>query len=255
MLSAISAPETRRRVYETYSIESRLRPEYSANINNVDHESGRVYEIHLNDGSASFVFPSLTTILSKTKNQQYLKDWYRMLGKEKAEAERDRAAQRGTDLHSSVEAYLGNLPVPNFNPLIDKMFKQLVPKLDKHIGRVSLLEYPLFSKVFKVAGRVDIVAEWDGIPSIIDIKSSTRPKEPGWILDYYIQETGYAMMVGEMFSVTPKQIVTLMAVEDYPPSRHADVFVENTKSHKEAFARRIVKYYRSLEHHESKSPF
>ena len=51
----------------------------------------------------------------------------------------------------------------------------------------------LWSDKYKV-GRVDCIAEYNGVPSIIDFKTSKSERNDDWNLDYYIQASAYAEM-------------------------------------------------------------
>ena len=43
------------------------------------------------------------------------------------------------------------------------------------------------------AGSTDLVAIYDGKPSIIDFKQSNRPKKEEYIIDYYYQIAAYSL--------------------------------------------------------------
>ena len=64
----------------------------------------RVYDI---DNSR---LPSVTTILGKTKNQQFLKDWKAKVGEAEAERIKNLSSRRGTAMH----ALLSDLAQVNF---------------------------------------------------------------------------------------------------------------------------------------------
>ena len=64
------------------------------------------------------------------------------------------------------------------------------------IDNVYAQEVPLYSKLLKLAGRVDCVAEYKGKLSIIDFKGSTREKRISDIDNYFQQATAYAIMEG-----------------------------------------------------------
>ena len=49
-----------------------------------------------------------------------------------------------------------------------------------------------------MAGRVDCVGLFDNNLSIIDFKSSSKPKEEYMAKQWYIQMTAYALMVEEL---------------------------------------------------------
>lgn len=172
-------------------------------------------------------WPSITTVLSKFKGPQ-LAEWKKRVGKEVAKQISKKATIRGTSLHNMTEEYLKNVPL---NKIFSKstsasqlLFKQTKKKLDQHINNIILQEQPLVSKVLKVAGQVDCIAEWDGKLSIIDFKTSKKRKNEKWIKDYFIQATFYALAFWEMTGVMPKQIVIFITADDLT----TDVFIHNS---------------------------
>ena len=64
-----------------------------------------------------------------------------------------------------------------------------------------------------MGGTADIIAKFDGIDSIIDLKSSTRPKEQSWCEKFFLQETAYSIMFEELTSRPIEQLVTIIASE------------------------------------------
>ena len=61
-------------------------------------------------------------------------------------------------------------------PHITASLNNLKPSLNR-IGKIFAQESPLYSKHLGVAGRVDCVGEFDGVPSIIDFKTSKKIKK------------------------------------------------------------------------------
>ena len=82
------------------------------------------------------------------------------------------------------------------------------------IGNIYLQEAFLYSKHLEVAGRVDLIAEFDGDLSVIDFKTSAEPKREAYLYDYFVQETAYACCFQELYSLTVKQLVTIVACEN-----------------------------------------
>ena len=162
-------------------------------------------------------YPSVTTVIgSNAKKQAGLAKWRARVGKEKAAAISSRSASRGTAFHSITEDYLNNcLEIEKYNstPLPVIMFEQTKKTFDR-IGNIYLQEAFLYSKHLEVAGRVDLVAEFDGELSIIDFKTSAEPKREAYLYDYFIQETAYACCFQELYSLTVKQLVTIVACEN-----------------------------------------
>jgi genome maintenance exonuclease 1 len=74
-------------------------------------------------------------------------------------------------------------------------------------------EAGLYSDVLKVAGRVDVVGEYDGKLSIIDFKTSNNNKDRDMVFDYFLQETAYAIMWHELTGEAITDLVILMSVE------------------------------------------
>ena len=57
------------------------------------------------------------------------------------------------------------------------MFKQLQPILDRSISKVYMQEAPLWSYKYRLAGRVDCVADIKGKLTVVDFKTSMKPKK------------------------------------------------------------------------------
>ena len=64
------------------------------------------------------------------------------------------------------------------------------------------------------AGRTDLVAEYDGIPSIVDFKTSKKLKKPEWIENYFLQSTIYSMMFEKLYKIEVPQIAIVITVDN-----------------------------------------
>ena len=93
------------------------------------------------------------------------------------------------------------------------MFTQL-QKVLSNIDNIHAQEAGLFSDKYKVAGRVDCIAEYNGVLSIIDFKTSTKERNDDWNENYYIQCSAYAEMYEERTGTEIEQIVILCVTED-----------------------------------------
>ena len=80
---------------------------------------------------------------------------------------------------------------------INILFKQLKDKVLSNISDIHAQECGLYSDKYKVAGRVDCIAEYNGVLSIIDFKTSTKERNDDWNENYYIQCSAYAEMYEE----------------------------------------------------------
>jgi len=182
-------------------------------------ESGRLYNAP--DGQK---LPSITTVLS-ILSRDGIAAWRKKVGDEQADRIMHRASTRGTAVHELIEKYIDNDDnyTDGYTPDIIASFLDLQPILDTRIGKVYAQEAPLYSTHLGVAGRVDCVAEFDGKISIIDFKTSKKPKSAKWITNYYMQEAAYAIMWEERTGMPITQLVTLITVDGHSPQ----VFIEH----------------------------
>jgi genome maintenance exonuclease 1 len=161
---------------------------------------------------------SVTTILGEKTDKSVLLEWRKRVGDEEANRVSTQAARRGTSVHNMAEKYLLNEDMtPIFQkemPINIETFQKFQPVLDKHIGTILGIETPLASKVLKCAGRTDLVAEYDGVLSIIDFKTSKRLKDESHIENYFLQATVYSMMFEWTYNLSVPKIVIMIAVDD-----------------------------------------
>ena len=87
------------------------------------------------------------------------------------------------------------------------LFKQLRKSVLVHVNNIHAQECGLYSDKYKVAGRVDCIAEYKGTLSIIDFKTSTKERSDSWNENYYIQGSAYAEMFGERTGIEINQVV------------------------------------------------
>ena len=185
----------------------------------VTTEEGRVYKTPEGIG-----LPSITTVLS-ILSRDSIEAWKKKVGVEEANKISHRAATRGTAVHEIIEKYLDNKEDyrDGYTPDIIESFIALKPILDGKIGRIFAQEAPLYSNHLVVAGRVDCVAEFDGKLSIIDFKTSRKPKRKNYIQNYFMQEAAYSIMWEERTRMPITQLVTIIAVDQHEPQ----VFLEH----------------------------
>ena len=163
------------------------------------------------------IFPSITTVLSVRKaKSKGLQEWRERVGNDVANHIMRTAAARGTAVHLMCEDFLNNKEVTQegreFLPYC--LFQQLKPVLSAKMDNIYAQEAGLWSEKYRVAGRVDCIADWDGVPSIIDFKTSRSERNDEYNLDYYIQASAYAEMIEERTGITVNQIVILVVTED-----------------------------------------
>lgn len=181
-----------------------------ADLNTLSEKSARIYVTP--EGNK---YPSITTILS-IRSRGAIQEWRARVGAEEANRVSRHATTRGTAVHNLVEKYLKNEEI-NFKegimPHVYQGFIAAQKVLDKYVGKIALQEAPLYSDHLKLAGRVDLIAEFNGKLSIVDFKTSKRVKMAEDIEDYFIQESAYAIMFEERTGIPITQLVTIMVVD------------------------------------------
>ena len=162
-------------------------------------------------------YPSVTTVIGNNAAKKAgIAKWRARVGEKAANAKTTRATGRGTKYHSIAEDYFNNdldLKKYKSHPLPVLMFHHSHPTLDR-INNIYLQEAALYSKHLEIAGRVDCIAEFDGVLSIIDFKTAAEPKREKYLYDYFVQETAYACMLQENYGLSVKQLVTIVACEN-----------------------------------------
>ena len=155
---------------------------------------------------------SITSVTSH-KNRQIFVNWRKKIGEEEADKITRQATSRGTDMHTLVEHHLKNETLPEVQPLSDFLFKISKSTLNR-INNIHALEGSLYSKQLGIAGTVDCIAEFDGELSIIDFKTSKKPKPREWIEHYFVQCMAYGCMLYELTGIPVKKLVIIMACEN-----------------------------------------
>ena len=187
-----------------------------------EHIDGvRYYSIPNEDELVKLV--SITSVTSHF-NKEIFVNWRKKIGDEKANRITKAATVRGTDMHTLTENYLDNKELPKVPPISEFLFKIAKPKLNL-IDNIYALEGPLYSKHLGIAGTVDCIAEYDGELSIIDFKTSQKPKPREWIEHYFVQAMAYGCMLYEMKNIAVKKLVIIMACEN----GECVVYEENNK--------------------------
>lgn len=181
--------------------------------------------------------PSVTTVVGAQKKHIFV-EWRKRVGDDVANKISGAATSRGTAMHTLCEDYLNNKKVVLKHPGAHEMFLSIKPALNR-INNIHYQEQAFWSERLGMAGRCDCIAEFDGVLSSIDFKTSKKVKSHEDIEDYFWQTTAYALMYEEHIGVPIEQLVIIMAVEDGQPL----IFVQKTSDHIDGLAR-AIKYYK-----------
>ena len=180
--------------------------------------SGQQYEHH---GSRIYDFgneklPSVTTVLGKTKDLEFIRKWQAKVGKEEAERIKNTSARRGTSMHKFLENYVTGVGYEDLSPvgeesrpMAQKIIDVGLAPVDEYYGSEIHLYYPGL-----YAGSTDLVGLHNGMESIIDFKQSNRPKRLEWVEDYFMQIAAYAMAHDYVHGSHIKQGVIMICTPD-----------------------------------------
>ena len=161
------------------------------------------------------LYPSITTVLSKTSDMSGLDEWRERIGTDAAEQIMKEAQINGTMTHKLCEDYLNNKESNgDFLDIPKNHFEKLKPYLHK-MNNIQGIELPLFSDEFKIAGTCDCIAEYNGDLSIIDFKTSRSRLMEHYdkVQKYFMQATAYSLMWKERTGIEIDQIVIIGSEE------------------------------------------
>ena len=189
-------------------------PELDFNLDSETLKQGRYYTT-----PNGVKYPSVTTIMPH--KEEVLQAWRDRIGVEEANKITKRAGNRGTKMHSLCEDYftgkLTDMKIKMMMPFDKMLFGQVRKYLDNYINNIRCMEQALYSHKLKLAGRVDLIAEWKNSLAVIDFKTSIKEKKEEWITNYFVQCTAYAEMFEHLTNQPIDDIVVLIATEEQVP--------------------------------------
>ena len=160
--------------------------------------------------------PSVTTILSKTKDQSFLTAWKNRVGHENAERIKNVSSNRGTAMHKFLEKHIEDVGYDDLTTLgreakamANKIIEDGLSQVSEYYGSEVMLYYPDL-----YAGSTDLVCMHDGMETIVDFKQSNRPKKEEWIEDYYLQIAAYCMAHDYVYKSQIRQGIIMICTPD-----------------------------------------
>lgn len=210
-------------------------------LKSISHDKKRYYMTP--EGN---IYPSMTTVLGDLKKDVILK-WREKVGEVEANRISTQAARRGNAVHHICEDYINNFDtyLNRRMPNEIELFNSIKPILDERIANIRCQELAMWSNHLGIAGRVDCIADFDGKLSIIDFKTSSKPKREDWIDNYFMQEAGYAIMFEELTRKPIVQLVTIIAVED---GGDPQVFIQHRDTWAKPLLSAILQYKEKYNH-------
>ena len=196
------------------------------------------------DGKRHYVTPdgnkyiSITTLLSNL-SKAGIQKWRARVGEKEANRVSTKASRRGTSVHSICEAYIKNRDgyLEGELPHNIEMFQSIELLLDR-VDNIHVVEGALWSDHFKLAGRTDLIGEFDNRLSVVDYKTSNKKKTWEMCHQYFMQGAFYAVAYEERTGIPVDTIVIIMAVENEQPL----LFIEKRDRWIEPLKEIIYKY-------------
>ena len=203
---------------------------------------------------AGMNLPSVTTILAKTKNQEYLTRWRKKVGHEEAERIFNLSSKRGTAMHKFLEKHIEDSGYEDLTsigreaaPMAKKIIDVGLTYVSQYYGSEVTLYYPGL-----YAGTTDLVCMHNNLDTIIDFKQSNRPKEEEWMEDYYLQIAAYAMAHDYIHGSNIEQGIIMVCTPDlyYQEFKFSGLILRDWK-HK--FLKRLDAYYELTRDHKEEA--
>ena len=146
--------------------------------------------------------PSVTTVLSHTKDMTHLNEWKNRVGHDNAKRIANEAAGVGTAMHNNLERFVCGIErMPGKAPIHVKanaMANQIIINGLKDVNEIWGIEQSLYFPGL-YSGTTDLVGEYKGKGAIMDFKQSNRPKKAEWVDDYRMQIVAYGLAHNEVY--------------------------------------------------------
>jgi hypothetical protein len=189
--------------------------------------------------------PSVTTILSATKDMTHLNEWKNRIGHAKAQQITTEAAGVGTAMHGNLERFIagmqrqpGNNPVHiQANKMADVIIEQGLSKVNEVWAMEQSLYYPgLYS------GTTDLVGVYEGEPAVCDYKQTNKPKKAEWVEDYYLQLVAYILAHNEVYGTDIKRGIVFMCSRAFEYQQF-EVTAADFNKYEDMWLSKVEEYY------------
>ena len=133
----------------------------------INEDSGRIYDV------AGYRLPSVTSILSRTKDQGFLKEWRAKVGEKEADRIMNLSSVRGTAMHKYLESHITDIGYEDLTDtgkqaktMAEKVIEIGLAPVDEYYGSEVTMYYPGL-----YAGQTDLVCIHDGEDAIVDLNN------------------------------------------------------------------------------------
>ena len=190
--------------------------------------------------------PSVTTILSATKDQTHLNEWRNRIGHEKAQQITTEAAGIGTAMHNNLERFMTGLERMPGNNVVhvqaNKMADVIIENGLKNVSEVWAMEQSLYFPGL-YSGTTDLVGVYGDEPAVMDYKQTNKPKKEEWIEDYYIQLMAYMLAHNEVYGTDIRRGVVFMCSRDLQYQQF-DLLPKDFNKYQDMWLNKVEEYYK-----------
>ncbi len=192
--------------------------------------------------------PSVTTILSATKDMTHLNEWKKRVGEENAKRITTEAAGVGTAMHANLERFIvGMQRQPGNNPVhvqANQMADVIIQNGLSNVNEVWAMEQSLyFPGLF--SGTTDLVGVHEGEPAVMDYKQTNKPKKAEWVEDYYLQLMAYILAHNEVYGTDIRKGVIFMCSRNFEYQQFT-LEPKDFNKWQDAWLNKVEEYYNSL---------
>lgn len=189
--------------------------------------------------------PSVTTILSATKDMTALNEWKARIGEEKARQITTEAAGVGTAMHSNLERFIAGIQrQPGNNPVhvqANAMADVIISKGLADVNEVWAMEQSLYFPGL-YSGTTDLVAVYKGNPSVCDYKQTNKPKKEEWVEDYKMQLVAYILAHNEVYGTDIREGHVFMCSRNCEYQQF-DLWPQDFNRYQDLWLNKVEEYY------------
>lgn len=190
--------------------------------------------------------PSVTTILSATKDMTHLNEWRKRIGEEKANQITREAAGVGTSMHANLERFIaGEQRQPGNNPVhvqANKMADVIIENALRKVEEIWAMEQSLYFPGL-YSGTTDLVGVYDGKPAVMDYKQTNKPKKEEWVEDYKVQLIAYILAHNEIYGTDIKEGHVFMCSRDLQYQQF-DLWPSDFNKYQDMWLNKVEEYYK-----------
>jgi genome maintenance exonuclease 1 len=189
--------------------------------------------------------PSVTTILSATKDMTALNEWRDRIGWDKAQQITNEAAGVGTAMHNNLERFIAGIERQPGNNAVhvqaNKMADVIIEKGLSGVNEVWAIEQSLYYPGL-YSGTTDLVGVYKENPSVMDYKQTNKPKKEEWIDDYKIQLVAYILAHNAVYKTDIREGHVFMCSRDFQYQQF-DLWPSDFTKYEDMWLEKVEEYY------------